>query len=243
MQCHACQASCPDDVRFCERCGAAIEMENPVTRTNAGNDEIHGIIHGEDGVLRWTYEMNMWTNPTILITLIKGVLIAAAVPILLVAVLGLVEKGPAESLRVLAVVAPYVLGIMLALLAIAYPIVALLNGGKYCVVFEMDDEGVNHIQMQKQFDRNKLVSMLTVLAGIAAGNPQAAGAGLLAGSRRNSYTKFSKVKTIVSRPSRDVIYVNESLSKNQVYADSDNYEVILNYLLHQCPKAKFLYRS
>lgn len=238
MQCHSCHADIPDDSRFCEHCGAS-----QATTAPAGQDSKNtGLLAGSDGVLRWTYQMNMWRNPTIFITTAKVILLAAAVPVLLVVVLALVESGVRESLNALLVVAPYVFGIMLALLMLAYPLIAILNGGKYCVVFEMDDEGVNHIQMDKQFRKNQVLAFLTVLAGLASGNPQTAGAGLLAGTKRSSYSRFSKVKTIVARPRRHVIHVNESLLRNQIYAPAEFYETIQQHILSRCPKAKVLHR-
>jgi len=238
MKCLSCQADIQDDGRFCEHCGASQSGDSPAVRE--GEDP--GPLAGADGVLRWTYLMNMWRNPTILITTMKVVLLAAAVPVLLVVVLALVENGVREGLDVLSVVFPYVFGIMLALLMLAYPLIAILKGGKYCVVFEMDDEGVKHIQMDKQFRKNQVLSMLTALAGLASGNPQAAGAGLLAGTKRSTYSKFSKVKTIIARPRRHVIHVNESLVRNQVYAANRDFERILDHLTSHCPNAKVVRR-
>jgi len=235
MQCHLCQEIIPDDARFCEHCGAS----QAAAKTALPESGDPGLLTTPDGVLRWTYELNMWKNPTILITLIKGLSLAAAVPVLLVVVLALVENGVTESLNALSVVLPGIFGIMLGLLMIAYPLAAILNGGRYCVVFEMDDVGVKHTQMDKQFRKNKVVAMLTVLAGIASGKPQIAGAGLLAGSKRSSYSKFAKVKKIVSKPRRHVIYVNESLNRNQIYADDKIYGLIEKHITSKCPKAKF----
>lgn len=196
----------------------------------------------DDGVWRWTYELSLCRNPTIFITLGKVILLAALFPVLVTGAVTLFESGLPEALRVMGIVLGYVLGIMLVLMILAYLAVALIHGGKYCVVFEMDDEGVKHIQMQKQFGKNRLLAMLTVIAGAAAGNPQAAGAGLLAGSKRSSYSKFSKVKSIVLNPRRHVIYVNEVLNRNQIYAPADCYEIIQQHILTHCPKAEVVRR-
>ncbi len=234
MKCHSCHADMPDESRFCEHCGASLASTAPAV-PDSEND---GLLAGSDGVLRWAYQMNMWTNPTILITTVKVILLAASVPVLLVVILALVESGIRESFNALLAVAPYLFGIMLVLLLLAYPLIAILNGGKYCVVFEMDDDGVKHSQMDKQFHKNQVLAFLTVLAGFAAGSPQAAGAGLLAGTKQSTYSKFSKVKTIVARPRRHVIHVNESLVRNQIYASAGDYENVLEHIVSRCPKAK-----
>lgn len=236
MKCNTCQAEISVDSSFCEHCGASQTSTTPTAQVG----DHGGLLAGGDGVIRWTYDMNMWKNPTLLITTAKVLLLAASVPVLLAVILALVESGIRESLHTLLVVSAYVFGIMLVLLAFAYPLIAILNGGKYCVVFEMDDEGVKHIQMEKQFSKSQVLSMLTVLAGMASGSPQTAGAGLLAGAKRSSYSSFSKVKTIVARPRRNVIFVNESLNRNQVYAAAADYTKILEHIVSRCPKAKTL---
>ena len=40
-----------------------------------------GIIKGEDGILRWVYEMNMWKNQTLVITVWKVLLLATFKPL------------------------------------------------------------------------------------------------------------------------------------------------------------------
>jgi len=135
-----------------------------------------------------------------------------------------------------------VAGIMTVLLLIAYPIVMIINGGKYCVVFEMDTIGVNHIQLQKQFKKQQTFAMITVLAGIIAGNIQATGAGLLAGSKQSLYSKFSSVKTIIVHRKRHVIYVNGNLVHNQIYAEKKDFDTVLNHIIKYAPKAKIIYK-
>jgi hypothetical protein len=235
MQCPTCQAEVSQEKHFCDHCGAKLSVATVKPAAPAATSEL---FCGDDGVWRWTYELSLWRNPTVLITLIKVILLASLIPVLVTGAITLFESGPLESLRVIGIVLGYVLGIMLVLMILAYLAVALVFGGKYCVVFEMDAQGVKHIQMEKQFGKNQLLAMLTVITGAATGISQAAGAGLLAGSKRSSYSKFSRVKSIVLHPHRNVIYVNEILSRNQVYAPAEFYETIQQHILDRCPKAK-----
>jgi len=243
MKCPICQAESSAESHFCEHCGANLDVENGKSSTAAVKAGVEATSQGElmrddDGVWRWTYELSLWRNPTVLITLSKVILLAALLPVLVTGGITLFESGLLEALRVMGLVLVYMLGILFVLLFLAYVAVALIQGGKYCVVFEMDDRGVKHTQMQKSFSKNQVLAMLTVLAGAAAGNPQAAGAGLLSGARRSSYSKFSKVKSLVLRPRWSVIYVNESLNRNQIYAPAELYETIQQHILSRCPKAK-----
>ncbi len=208
-------------------------------------DVATNILRGTDGVLRWVYEMSMWRNPTLIITIWKVILIGALAPALLVFFLSLGDgDGFLAALWIAVKIMGLVALIVTALLwLVAYPLVALLNGGRYCVVFEMDDTSVKHIQMQKQFKENQVLAMVTVLAGLVAGNVQTAGAGLLAGSKQSTVSQFTAVKSVVVHQKRHVIYVNENLSYNQVYASSADFDFVCDYILSRCKKAKVSYKS
>lgn len=202
-----------------------------------------GVIKDSNGVFRWAYEMNMWKNPTLLITAWKVMFLAALFPALLMFILALVDgDGIVAALDVFIRVLGIVFAIVTGLLLLAYPLVAFINGGKYCVVFEMDDYRVKHIQMQKQFKKSQVLSMIVVLAGALAKNPQAAGAGLLAGSKQSLLSNFDQVKTIVVKEKRNVIYLNENLTRNQVYADTADFAFIRDHIISRCKKAKVSYK-
>ncbi len=202
-----------------------------------------GVIKDSKGVFRWAYEMNMWKNPTLVITAWKVMFLAALFPALLMFILTLVDgDGLVAALDVFIRVLGLVFAIVTGLLLLAYPLVAFINGGKYCVVFEMDDYRVKHIQMQKQFKKSQVLSMIVVLAGALAKNPQTAGAGLLSGSKQSLLSNFDQVKTIVVREKRNVIYLNESLTRNQVYADTADFAFIRDYIISCCKKARVSYK-
>lgn len=240
MNCPNCQAVITANQPFCEHCGTRLtESQNPVPQTSDETGDLH---RGADGVWRWTYELSLLSNPTVFITLTKVILLASLFPVLLMGGLTLFESGLMESLRVMGKVLAAVLGILLLLLIVAYLFIALLFRGKYCVVFEMDEHRITHLQMQKQFEKNQVLAFLTVLAGAAGGSPQAAGAGLLAGAKQSSTSRFAKVKSLVFHPRRQVIYVNETFQKNQVYAPPAIYESVQKHLITHCPKAKVVRR-
>jgi hypothetical protein len=104
----------------------------------------------------------------------------------------------------------------------------------------MDEKGVNHIQMDNKLKKNQVVSMITALAIVAVGSPQISGAVLLAGSKQNSYSDFKNVKKIVAKPSRHVIYVNESLEHNQVYVATEDFDLVKSYIIEHCEKVTLI---
>lgn len=220
-------------------------ISNSIGDQQANHEATPNILRGTDGVLRWVYEMSMWKNPTLIVTIWKVILIGALAPALLVFFLSLSDgDGFFAALWIAVKILGLVALIVTALLwLVAYPLVALLNRGHYCVVFEMDDAGVKHIQMQKQFEKSQVLAMVTVLAGLVPGNVQTMGAGLLAGSKQSTVSQFAAVKSVVVHQKRHVIYVNENLSYNQVYASSADFDFVCDYILKRCKKAKVSYKS
>ncbi len=231
MICTKCEHQNPQDSLFCENCGALVVTKVPKQEvvTPQSNQQVSpGILMGKDGILRWVYEVNMWKNPTLVITIWKVLLLSALLPAFLVFFLSLGDGFGAAIFAFVKIVG-IVAGIVTVLMLLAYPLVAVMNGGKYCVLFEMDDTHVKHIQMQKQFQKSQLLSMVIILAGVLAGNVQTTAAGILAGSKQSSVSSFDKVKTITVNEKRHVIYVNEKLFHNQVYAEPADFAFVQKF--------------
>ena len=100
-----------------------------------------------DGKYRWLYEMNMVTNPTIFLTVFKIffwiILIGWVVfGFFLYAIhgdwKGLLDMGKAMLLVLAGFAVLTLLGVLL---------LAAYYGGKYKVLFEMDEKGIKHIQL------------------------------------------------------------------------------------------------
>jgi hypothetical protein len=113
---------------------------------------------GEDGKLRWVYEFSLYKNPTILFLIWK---IFFYIFLGMFGLMLLVQMGDGllEAFTGIAPVFLYMNIGMLVLSTIAYYIYAMLMGGKYCVIFEMTKKDLNHIQMQKQFEKASLMRL------------------------------------------------------------------------------------
>ena len=196
----------------------------------------------QDGKYRWAYELGLFSNPTILF-LIWRIFAGIGVGMwLLMFVLAVVDNGGdvigtagdfAEGLPV----ALIGLVAMLAITGLGYAAYALMNGGRYCVAFEMDDEGVTHRQMPSQVRKAEVVGMINVLAGVASGNPAQVGVGLTS-ARSEMRSDFRAVRSVVGDRRRGVIKVNEPLAKNQVYAEPQDYDFVWRFITSRCPGAK-----
>ena len=206
-----------------------------------GSKVTENIYYCSDGKYRWVYEFNMLKNPIILLTIWKILGIAALI-ILVFSFLIEVFNGNAAGWFTNYLLTPEVLiipGILFGLSIIAYLIVALIYGWKYIVLFEMDDNGVEHIQMQKQFKKAEGLTWLVAMAGLAAGSFTTAGAGMLAGSKNVSRTNFADVKKVKRKSRFHCIMLNEIIERNQLYVDDADIEFVWNFVRKKCINASF----
>lgn len=196
------------------------------------------IVVGPDGKYRWAFEFNMYRNPTILLTIWKIFAgIFAGIWIFLLALEA--SDGDLDAKNGFILTGVFVLALlgMLVLSTAAYLVYALYMGGGYCVLFEMDDEGIIHRQLERQVKKAQAVSALNVLVGLATANPSQMGIGMLSARSELSST-FSKVRSVRANRRRGVIKVNEPLAKNQVYCEPEDFDFVLGHIVGRCRQAK-----
>ena len=198
------------------------------------------IRRGKDGVYRWVYEFNLYRNPTILFTVLKifFVIIAIGIVIMLASMLNDYLHG---YMRIDDILESVTFGLLfmvfwMVLCVVGYLLYAAMNGGKYCVMFEMDDAGVTHRQFAKQVEKAQVVGLVNVLAGIATKNATQVGIGL-SSARTTMASSFETVRSVQGLRRRQVIKVNEPLNKNQVYVVPEDYDFVFGFIRDHCPNA------
>ena len=200
------------------------------------------IVVDEDGVYRWVYEFNLLTNPTILLTVVKvflGIIVALIAFGIVVMIPDLVEGyAGAEDVASVFVSGGGIALLFIVLTIIGYAIYALMNGGKYCVVFTMDDEGITHKQLPKEFEKAQVIGALNVLAGAASGNLSQMGLGMLTATHDTTSSNFASVRSVKGSCALRVIKVNEPMAKNQVYVEPGDYDFVFGYIRDHCPNAQ-----
>ena len=192
----------------------------------------------DDGAYRWVYEFNMLKNPIILLTVLKIFLL---VLVGMWIIFGLFRIGNDGFIGAFAAQTKELLipaAILLALSIAAYIILACIYGWKYCVLFEMNETGIRHIQMEKQYKKAQALGWLTAMAGAAAGKPGAAGTGLLAATKNEQATEFGKVNRMRVFRAFHTIKLDALLNHNQIYAEPEDYEFVLDYISKRIPKSK-----
>lgn len=191
-----------------------------------------------DGKFRWVYELDMYKSPAIIKEVWRALLIAMVIVLAVVFVINIMDSDLMETLVFLAQTAVVMAGIFLVLGVIGYLVFAYIVGGKYCVVFEMDEAGLNHKQHDKHVKKAQLFGAITLLAGVAGGNIGTTGTGVLASVRTSMYSAFDDVKELEILPKQHLICLNESLNRNQVYADEEDFVFVAEYIKARCRNAK-----
>jgi len=191
-----------------------------------------------DGKYRWVYELNMYKSTAIIRELCRVFIITITIVLGFLFIMNIMDNGLMEALEFVAQAAVVLFGIFLVLGIVGYLIFAYIIGGKYCVVFEMDEKGINHRQHDKHVKKVRLIGAITGAAGAAGGSLSAAGAGILAASRTSLHTCFEDVKELEILPEENLIRVNETLNRNQVYAEDEDFAFVANYIKARCRNAK-----
>ena len=191
---------------------------------------------GDDGTYRWVYEFNMLKNPIILLSLQKMFLFIlvgmwVVFGIFKIEKEGLVGAFVAQTKELLI---PAVVVFVLSILG--YVLLACIYGWKYCVLFEMNETGIRHIQMKKEYKKAQALGWLTSMMGIVAGKPGMVGTGLLAATKNEQTTEFRIVKRMRAFRAFHTIKLDGLLNHNQIYAQPEDYEFVLDYISSRIPK-------
>jgi hypothetical protein len=214
-------------------------MKKTVTKMNE-QDEAHTsrVQLCQDGKYRWIYELNMYKNPSIIFVVFKifGYIFLIAWAIMIIADLFRGEGWDMfwDNTKMMLIFC----AVFSVLTILAYLLVAASYGGKYIVLFEMDEKGVLHRQIKSQVKKAQVMGWLTVLAGVRAGNLTTVGVGLNSATKTSSYSSFDHVRNVKAYRNRNLIKVNELLEKNQVYATDEDFDFVYDYIRSHCPNVK-----
>lgn len=259
MFCSMCGTQLPEHADFCTNCGAPVSAQGrapsgapaygptfTVTPPDPAGDGggspgrqlSEHLFLGDDGVYRWTYEYSLFKRPGIFF-LIWKIFFFITLGIFLFMMILTAAEGDMDGERALDMLKYFGIGLlgMTALVGISYLIYAAINGGKYIVVFEMDENGVIHRQIDRQARKMEKVADAAFFLGALTGNRGAMAAGL--NQSTEMYTAFASVGRLRAYPRKHLIKLREALSHNQVFAYPEDYDFVLRYMLDRVPdKAK-----
>ncbi len=195
-----------------------------------------GVTLCDDGKYRWIYAMNMWKNPTILFLILKifyGIFAVGGVLLVIMSLTQPAYEGKLwENLGYFLIFVAF----FTVLILIAYSIVAAMYGGKYIILFTMDEQGITHEQVKEQARKARKLGALTAAVGAGRGSLSMMGLGASVAARTSMSSDFSMVRSVKAYKWRNVIKIREILSNNQVYARDEDFDFVYNYIREHCPK-------
>ena len=190
------------------------------------------VVRGDDGKFRWVYQMSLYRNPTIFL-LVWKIFFFILLGIFVIMTLASLDDGTEGLLNSLRFFGYFLLG-MTVLVGLGYLLYAAIMGGSYVVEFLMDENGVNHAQIDFQAKKAKGIANAALLAGVLSGRPSTIGAGISA-QRTEMYSEFAHVKKVRCYPRRSLIKLDAPLCHNQVYVVPEDYAFVRDYILQHCP--------
>ena len=235
----------PDAARFCPKCGMTVDgiasrdIKQDQPQFSAGTKVTPNIILSDDGKYRWIYEMSMFKNPTIFVMIWKIFFFIVLGIFAFIMFIDLIngDLDGETALNTLKIFGYFVLG-MTALVAISFLIYAAIMGGKYIVLFTMDEDGINHEQVPIQAKKARGIADAAILISLLTGSHSTLTSGLAA-ANTSMYTAFSKTRKVRFSPRRDLIRIRQMLFRNQIYAKPEDFDFVQSYILARVPdKAK-----
>lgn len=195
---------------------------------------------GPKGKYYWLHETNLYRNPVFLFLVWKIFFFIWLGVAAFILILTAWKGSPIEVLGNLSLPLFYVLIFILVLITFSYWVYALLMGGKYSVLFEMDEKGVTHTQLPKQFKKAEGLAVLAALAGLTAKSPGAAGAGLLAAGSQSMRSDFKRLRAVKASRRRCTIKLRSGdLMHNQVYTAPEDFDFVLAFIRARSGQARF----
>ncbi|MGI5869440.1 MAG: hypothetical protein ACOX9C_08370 [Kiritimatiellia bacterium] len=236
--CEHCGKEMADEAVVCPACKERVAGKEETPPVDSPQERLpEGIERGEDGVLRWSYAMSLWKNPTIFITSVKvfgGIL--AGIGLFLFFLTLWDGHGLGKAFTVFKDFLLWSSVVTVGMLLLAFGVLTLFIGASYDVAFEMDEKGVEHTQQPRQHKRTRKMGLLTAFVGLLTLQPAVAGSGLMAASRWSMYSKFSQVDKVRGKARRNVIHVRSGLMHNQIYVTKEQYGFVLDHIARHCRK-------
>ncbi len=211
------------------------KREKPV---NVDADDPHAsknVVLCMDGKYRWVYEVNLFKDFWVLGYMYKifgGIILGMGVIYFIIQLFG------DHEYRFVLEMVGIMCGIFLVLGLIGYLVYAAIMGGKYCVVYTMDDKGILSEQQPKQAKKANIIADLLVLAGALSGNLTTVGMGLSSARKTSMHTTFAGTKKLKGVARRGLIKMDSLFSHDRTYCEQEDFNFVWNYVKSRCEGAK-----
>lgn len=190
----------------------------------------------------WIYEYNMYKNPTIVFNILRIISFFDLLAWLIASTFKFESKGVIEALATTFIPFAYILIALVSLSIIAYYMYALIRGGRYCVIFQMNNEGIHHIRMKRKYQKSGFfMSIGNLLNAFTNDNfEHDVKKNPITDVDSDTYTNFSDVrKIIIYRRENAIKLISKKGKESMVYSERDDMEFIMNFITdHSSLRAK-----
>ena len=118
----------------------------------------------------------------------------------------------------------------------SYMYVSRMYGGKYCVIYELDEKGISFTQIEEQFEKQQVIARAAAFTGALTGNIGLVGSALYNMYNNTAYSDFEKVYSVKSYKDKEVIKVNSPFLFNQIYVKKEDFDFVDSFIREHCPK-------
>ena len=205
---------------------------------NVDADDPHAsrnVVLCKDGKYRWVCEVNLFREFWVLGTIYK---IFGGIIVAMCAIFFIIELFDSHNYMFVLQMFGILCGIFLVLGILGYVIYAAIMGGKYCVVYTMDDKGILSEQQPKQAKKANIIADLLVLAGALSGNVTTVGIGLSSARKTSMYSSFEGTKKLTGVAGKGLIKMDARLSHDRAYCEQEDFNFVWNYVKSRCEGAQ-----
>ena len=189
-----------------------------------------------DGTYRWVYEMSLYKDLSIFWLVMK---IFVCIILGMGVLFFIIELFGDHNYRFVFEMVGIMMGIFVVLGILGYLLYAAMNGGKFCVLYTMDDKGILVEQQAKQAKKAEIIADLLVLAGALTGNLTTVGMGLSSARRTSMYSAFKGTKKLKAVPKKDLIKMDAPMDHNRIWCEDDeDFNFVWNYIKSRCEGAE-----
>jgi len=192
-----------------------------------------------DGKYRWIRERSYYKIPLLMIFIMKVVAVVIAVIWLIYVLKNLGDEDfwKGSFYKTTGVFAG-IMAVTMILIVIGYMIYAKMKGGRYYMIFEMDEEGIRYIELQTSVDKDAAEALLEPLSDTE--DPDRADEALTVAASL-AYSEFRKVKVVRAFPEWAVVRLKEKLISSEVFLSDDHYRFVLEFIVsHVSEKARVI---
>ena len=199
---------------------------------------LNAIFEEEDGTYDWIYCMNMMKDRSMFSFYFKVVGLCF-LPIVLM-MLWMAASSNLSMFTFLITMLSF--GGVLLVVVFAIWLVNTMYGGKYMLIYQMNNEGITFSQTADQAAMTRAVAAASAAVSAAGGNTGGVISGTGMTLRANAYhSKFEKVRSVIGKRADNLIWVNTFLQYQQVYVPKSAYNFVWNYITERCVNAKIIY--